>query len=206
MSGFFITMEGGDGSGKSLQAKMLYDYLTGKGRHVILAREPGGTCISEKIREIIIDKENTGMSAITETFLYAAARAQIVAELIRPALLEGKIVICDRFLDSSIVYQGAARGIGSETVDIINSYATGGLKPDITVLFDIDPITALKRKRKLSSPDRLESENIDFHNKVYKGYKALAEKHPERIFVVDASLPPDDISYTINNKIENCLS
>ncbi|MDR2904180.1 MAG: dTMP kinase [Clostridiales bacterium] len=205
MKSFFITMEGGDGSGKSLQAKALYEALREKGAPVILAREPGGTGISEKIREIIIDKENKTMSAVTETFLYAAARAQIVAELIRPALLDGKIVICDRFLDSSIAYQGAARGLGAETVDIINSYATGGLMPDITFFFDVDPAVALRRKSG-GALDRLESEHMDFHKKVYKGYCELAQKNAERIIAVDGTLAPEEISRIVLEKVTGCLS
>ena len=206
MNGLFITMEGVDGSGKSLQAKRLFDHLTARGFNVIITREPGGTKISEQIREMIIDKSNTGMAPLTEAFLYAASRAQIVAELIRPALLDGKIVICDRFLDSSIAYQGYARGIGPENVDIINSYATSGLKPDITFLFDIEPEASLLRKRQMAIPDRLESEALDFHHKVYYGYKALAEKHPERISIIDASLPPDAIAHMVTEKVESLLS
>ena len=205
MTGLFITLEGGDGSGKSFQSKLLYEYLRTKNCDVIMTREPGGTKISEKIREIIINKENEEMFPVTEAFLYAASRAQIVAELIKPALLDGKTVICDRFLDSSIVYQGVARGLGFETVDIINSYATIGLKPDITFLFDIKPEEAFKRKLGVAALDRLESEDMEFHHKVYDGYQELANKYSERIIVVDATAAPEEIFEIIKDKIDAIL-
>ncbi len=205
MDGLFITMEGIDGSGKSLQSKMLYEYLIGKGHNVVLTREPGGTKISEKIRDIIIDNENINITPLTESLLYAAARAQIISETIRPALLNGQIVICDRFLDSSIAYQGFGRRLGVETVEIINSYATGGLTPDITFLLDMDPQKSLARKKKDTSPDRMESEDLEFYNNVCTGYRKLAAKYNKRIYVINAAQSPKNINSFIVGKIDEML-
>jgi len=189
----FITFEGIDGCGKSTQAEMLADYLReiyGENA-VLMTREPGGNVISEQIRGIILNKDNTSMSDMTETMLYAASRAQIVAEVIKPALEEGKIVICDRFVDSSVAYQGAARGVAVETVELINSFAVSPLKtPDITFLLDILPRTAVERRQarqdSIKATDRLEAEGSAFFEKVRSGYLNLAERFPERIVVIDA--------------------
>ncbi|NMA83598.1 MAG: dTMP kinase [Epulopiscium sp.] len=181
MTGWFITMDGPDGSGKSTQIQLLQQALQNQGYEVIVTREPGGTAIGEQIRSIILDVNNIEMHGMTEAILYAAARAQHVKELIEPALREGKVVLCDRFLDASIAYQGVARGLGVDTIEGINAYATGGLEPDITFFIDINPMVGLQRKKDQEELDRLEKETLDFHQKVYEGYIALWEKYPSRI-------------------------
>ncbi|MGE5472884.1 MAG: dTMP kinase [Ignavibacteriales bacterium] len=193
MKGYFITVEGLDGCGKTTQLNNIADYFEQKGRKVILTREPGGTKLGEKIREILLDVDNTGMNSVAELMLYAAARAQIVSELIVPAVEQGKIVICDRFIDSSIAYQGYGRKLGAEIVEGINSYALQGYKPDITFFFDISPEEIAKRKTLKEKLDRVESEKIDFHNRVYEGYLALAEANRERIIVIDARKSIEEI-------------
>ncbi|NLG88401.1 MAG: dTMP kinase [Clostridiaceae bacterium] len=179
--GLFITFEGSDGSGKSTQLSLLKEYLMNKGIRIITLREPGGVAISEKIRGIILDNRNTEMDPVAEMLLYAASRAQLVSQLIKPSLEKGITVICDRYVDSSYVYQGLARGLGIDTVKIVNDIATGNIMPDITFFMDIDPELALKRRLNSSVPDRLENESIEFHRNVYNGYLKLIEMYPERI-------------------------
>ena len=185
--GFFITLEGTDGSGKSTQMKYLKTFFEQRGFDVVLTREPGGTKISEKIRELILDNENTEMTEKSEALLYAAARAQHVAEVIVPALREGKVVLCDRFVDSSIVYQGGGRDIGTQSIENINDFATGGLRPNLTLWFDLPPEEGLKRVASSGNADRLEKEKIQFHQKVYEGYRELKRKYPQRIKAVDGT-------------------
>lgn len=199
--GIFITIEGVDGSGKSTQISRIKKFLEKRGHNVLLTREPGGTKIGERIRQILLDNNCKEMSAVTETLLYAASRAQHVEELIIPALNEGKIVLCDRFVDSSIVYQGIGRGIGLEAVISVNEFATFGLKPDLTILLDIEPETGLNRVKTIKNADRLEEEKLDFHKKVYKGYKDLANMYPERIKIIEADKTIEEISREIENKL-----
>ncbi len=201
MPGLFITFEGIDGSGKSLQVRMLEDSLTNEGISFIVCREPGSTDISEKIRHIILDRENAEMSPVTEAYLYAASRAQLVYERIKPALEGGITVICDRFLDSSIVYQGMARGLGEREISELNRYAVSGLAPDLTVFLDIDPTISLGRKKKDSAPDRLESEKTEFHKKVREGYKKLASERKDSSLFIDATLPPGVIHKQIMQRL-----
>ncbi|HHW66102.1 dTMP kinase [Defluviitalea raffinosedens] len=205
MRGLFISMEGSDGSGKTTQIERLKDYFLNKGYEVIITREPGGTLISEQIRNIVLDVKNEVLSDMTETLLYAASRAQHVEEKIKPALESGKIVISDRFVDSSIVYQGYARGIGMDIVEAINSYAVQGFMPDITFFFDIEPELAMKRKNSQKSLDRLEQEHISFHNKVYEGYKILLKKYPERIKSINARQSIDNIYEQIIKEVSSLL-
>lgn len=200
--GLFITIEGPDGAGKSTQVPFLKRTLEEKGYNVVLTREPGGTVIGEKIRELLLDKTNKEMSDTTEALLYAASRAQHVAELILPALKEGKVVLCDRFVDSSIAYQGEGRGLGMGPIENINDFATMGLKPDLTIFLDIDPEKGLKRVKATKEVDRLEQEKLDFHRKVYKGYKELAKKDPKRIKVIDASQTMEEVSRDIEREIK----
>ena len=196
MRGLFITLEGGDGAGKSTQIKNIKSFFEKKGLVVVHTREPGGTSISEKLRDILLDSENTEMEDVTEMLIYAAARAQHVREFVMPALERGQIVICDRFVDSSIAYQAFGRGLG-DMVGVVNDYATAGLAPDITFWMDIDPKAGKERVSKMGDFDRLESEELDFHYSVYGGYKALAEICPERIKRIDASKSVDEISEDI---------
>ncbi len=197
-SGLFITFEGPDGSGKTTQIHRLSDYLTEQGMDPVLTREPGGTHIGEKIREIILDPKHQEMAYLTEALLYAASRAQHVAEKIRPALEAGKTVICDRFMDSSIAYQGYGRKLG-ERVRIINEIAVEGLVPHLTVLLLVDPDEGKKR---ISGGflDRLELEESQYHRDVYLGYLELAEQHPERILMVDGFRSVEEISREIIKK------
>ncbi|NLP46339.1 MAG: dTMP kinase [Epulopiscium sp.] len=201
-TGWFITMEGPDGSGKTTQIQLLEQVLKSQGYKVWVTREPGGTLIGEQIRKIILDVDNEEMDPMTEAILYAAARAQHVKQLIEPALDQGMIVLCDRFLDSSVAYQGVARGLGMDTIEGINQYATGGLVPDITFFIDIDPVIGLKRKKNQTELDRLEQETLDFHQKVYKGYLALCNRYSDRIYRVFGQDTVENIHQQIWSKLK----
>ena len=192
MKGLFITLEGGDGAGKSTQIRNISRFFEEKGLVVRHTREPGGTPISEKLREILLDNHNTEMSAVTEMLIYAASRAQHVREVVVPALERGEIVICDRFVDSSIAYQAYGRGLGVMVAEV-NSHATGGLVPDITFWMDIDPQAGKDRASKAGELDRLELEKMDFHYRVYEGYRSIAEADPARVKRIDASATVDEI-------------
>ncbi|HEY8420748.1 MAG TPA: dTMP kinase [Thermoclostridium sp.] len=200
--GLFITFEGGDGSGKTTQINLLKNYIDSKGIEVVTVREPGGVPVSEKIREIILDRRNTDMDNITEMLLYAASRAQLVSQVIIPALSSGKCVICDRYVDSSYVYQGIARGLGLGIVKTVNEIATRKLVPDITFFMDIDPGSALKRRLDAAEPDRLESLDISFHHKVYQGYMELAGMYPDRIKRINGSLKVEEVFSQIKEHID----
>ena len=201
--GYFITFEGGDGSGKSTQIALLRDWLMQAGYDVILTREPGGTRISEKIRELILDPDNQEMADMTEALLYAAARAQLVSQMIKPALAEGKVVICDRFVDSSIAYQAYGRGLG-DAVGVINSYAVDGCMPDLTILLRLDPEKGSSRIADREH-DRIEQAPDAFHRKVYEGYLALEKTYPERIFGIDASGTIDEIADEIRRRVHTVI-
>ena len=205
-TGHLITFEGIDFSGKSLQAKKLVQRLEHSGRTVEIFREPGGTTISEKIRHILLDPSHSEMHPLTELLLYSASRAQLVQEKILPYLTQGKIVICDRFADSSTAYQGYGRGILLEMVQKAHFLAIGELRPDITFLLDIDPEFAFRRKSKNRQLDRLESEKIEFYNRVRQGYLKIAAKEKVRFVVLDASLPPEEIQKKIWAEIKKKLA
>lgn len=187
MKGKFISFEGIEGTGKSTQAKLLQQGLLGLGCEVILTEEPGGTLISLRIREILLSVDHTNMKPLTELLLYNAARAQHIEEVILPALNRGAVVITDRFTDSTFAYQGYGRGIDLDLLESIDKIATNGLRPDMTILLDLDVETGLKRNRRINKTDRLELEDVEFHKRVRKGYHKLAAKEPERIKVLDAS-------------------
>jgi dTMP kinase len=187
MKGLFITIEGMDGSGKTTQINKLKQYFETEGKDVVLSREPGGTIISEAIREIILDINYKEMDSVTEALLYAAARAQHVRQFITPLLDQGKIIICDRFVDSSIVYQGYARGLGEELVGTINAFATGGLKPDLTFFLDLEHTKGMSRKQNQQELDRLEAEKEQFHQLVREGYHKLVASNKDRMILIDAS-------------------
>ena len=178
MKGRFITFEGCEGSGKSTQLRFLAEYLKDNGVDFILTREPGGDKVAEKIRGIILDKDNTEMSAECEALLYAAARMQHLNTVIIPALEAGKLVICDRYIHSSLAYQGYARGLGEKFIESINSVAIEKYSPDLTVFLNISPKEAFIRKHGADENDRMESLGLEFHEKVYKGYLALLGKYP----------------------------
>lgn len=199
--GIFITLEGPDGSGKSTQVENIKEFFTKAGRDVVVSREPGGTPISEKLRGIVLDADHSEMDDVTEMFIYAAARAQHVAEKIKPALESGAVVVCDRFVDSSIAYQGYGRGLGDQ-VEEVNRYATSGLEPNVTFFMDLDPEISRSRIGK-DVRDRLEQQKMDFHYRVYEGYKALAAKYPERIMRIDAAKTIDEIKAEIETKLSS---
>lgn len=203
MRGVFITFEGPDGSGKTTQIKLLEKYFKEKGYDILITREPGGTNISEQIRNVILDKNNIEMDRITEALLYAASRAQHVAQIIKPALLEGKAIICDRFVDSSIVYQGIGRNLGIDFIKKINDMATEGTEPDITFLMKISPDLGLSRKFSSDECNRLDMEKLEFHNKVYEGYLKLESLYPERIIGVDAAKSIEEIYKDIIKIVED---
>lgn len=185
----FITFEGPEGSGKSSVLNFVYEKLLSNNYNVIKTREPGGTLISEQIRNIILDKKNTNLDPKSEALLYAAARRQHLIEKIWPSLKEGKTVLCDRYLDSSLAYQGGARGIGVEEILKINNFATDNTFPDLTILFDIDPSLGLTRIKNNSKREinRLDLEQLSFHNKVRETFLKLSKLYPKRYIVIDAS-------------------
>ncbi len=203
----FITLEGPEGSGKSTVAKMVVAKLEAEGYKIVMTREPGGTPISEQIRDVILRKENTAMDSITEAMLYAASRRQHLVEKIYPALKEGKLVFCDRYLDSSLAYQGYARGNDVEEILAINKFATGGNFPDLTLLFDIDPELGLKRiaSNKGREVNRLDLESLPFHHRVRDGYLTLAKKYPSRYVIIDASMPLENVVEVTYNVIKERL-
>lgn len=182
MKAKFITFEGSEGCGKSTQSKLLFQYLRKCGYDVVYLREPGGTKVSEKIRKLLLDSKNSSISSIGEMFLYMAARAQIVEEIIQPALLKGKIVICDRFLDSTLAYQGYGLGLSIKSIEEVGNMVTKGIKPDLTILLDL-PIKKGLRHRELAK-DRIESRSYQYHLRVRKGYLAIARKEPDRVKIV----------------------
>ena len=195
MKGYFITIEGPEGAGKTTVVGKLQEQLEKKGFQVIITREPGGIKISEAIRNVILDTTNTNMDPKTEALLYAAARRQHLVEKIIPALNEGKIVLCDRFIDSSLAYQGYARNLGVEEVFAINEFAINGHMPQLTLYFDIQPEIGLARinAHKNREINRLDLEALDFHHKVRDGYLKLVEKYPERITKIDASKKIEEV-------------
>lgn len=204
--GLFISLEGGDGAGKSTQIDNIKKYFSERGYTCIITREPGGTDIGEKIREILLDKNNSEMSDTAETLLYAASRAQHVAEKIRPAIERGEIVICDRFVDSSIAYQAYGRQLG-EKVKVINNYAIDGLLPDITFWLDLDPEKGRERIGNREEPelDRLEKEKMDFHYRVYDGYKSILES-TDRIKRIDATKSIEEMKDEIYGYLDELCS
>ena len=191
----FITFEGPDGSGKSTVIKAVYEKLLKDNFDILLTREPGGTPIAEKIRDIILDNSNTALDPRTEALLYAASRRQHLVEKIWPALKEGKIVLCDRFIDSSLAYQGGGRNLGVENVLNINLFATENTYPDISLFFDVSPEIGLSRvnsdKKKVA--DRLDNENENFHDKVYETFKKIVANNKNRFIVIDASKPLNEV-------------
>lgn len=203
----FITFEGPEGSGKTSVIKNVYDYLTKRGYEIILTREPGGTPIAEEIRNVILDKKNTNLDARAEALLYAASRRQHLVEKVWPALKEGKIVLCDRFLDSSLAYQGGARGIGVEEILNVNLFATEGFYPDLTFLLDIEPSLGLKRiaSNKNREVNRLDLEKIEFHNKVRQTFLDLAKKYEDRYVIIDASKPLVEVNKSVEEAIARRL-
>jgi len=202
--GLFISLEGGEGAGKSSQAQALKALLEAKGFSVTVTREPAGCPLGQRVRELLSDP-SLELDARSELFLFVAARAQHVAEVIRPALERGKVVICDRFSDSSVAYQGYGRGLSLDDVRLANRMATQGLVPDLTVLLDVPVETGLARKRGENAPDRTGQEGTEFHEWVRQGYLAIAGEEPQRFLVVDGTIPPEEITRTIWRRLEPLL-
>ena len=204
----FITLEGPEGSGKTSVMKEVIRRLIDEGHSIIETREPGGTEIAEQIRTIILDRKNLKLDSRAEALLYAASRRQNLVEKIWPSIQAGHIVICDRFIDSSLAYQGGARGIGLDEVLQINLFATEGSFPELTLLFDIEPELGLKRiaQNKQREVNRLDLERLDFHRQVRQTYLALAKKYPQRIVVIDASQPLHDVIETTYAHIKKRLT
>ncbi len=202
MKGKFVTFEGPEGVGKSHQIRRLEQYLKDNGIKYYLTREPGGTPISEQIRNIILDSNNKSMSDECEAMLYASARIQLLKETVIPKLERGELVFCDRYIDSSFAYQAYARGLGKEFIEKINSFAIENCMPDCTIFLNLTPEEAFKRKGGVDKTDRLELSGRDFHNKVYKGYLECAKEYPERIKVIDASGSRDETHAKIINALK----
>lgn len=210
--GFFITLEGGEGAGKSTIAKKLLKDLQNINPNVILTREPGTGKLGEKIRNIILDDENIVITEKVEALLFAADRAQHVEDLIKPVLLQGGIVICDRYMDSSIAYQGYGRNLSPEEIEQLSTWATNSLTPDLTFFIDVKPETGLARKTVQQESNKMETMEIEFHNKVYEGFKTIAAANPKRIKTVNGEQNPEEvyenilqeITYAITAKNFNC--
>ena len=210
MPALFIIFEGGEGSGKTTQLKALLTHLRSTGRDAVETRDPGGTPIGKQIRGLLLDRENTRMGPATELLLYEASRAQLVHEVIRPALAAGRIVLCDRFTDSTVAYQGYGRGLDLELIARLNALATEGLRPDLTFLLDLDPGVGLARATRRVTErqerhDRIEAEVLAFHQRVRTGYRAIAAAEPERVIVLDASLGMAEIEGHIRPRVDELL-
>ncbi len=203
MKGKFITFEGTEGSGKSTQAALVLEYLKDKKFPVMLLREPGGVQIAESIRRILLDVESAGMSDACETLLYMAARAQLVKEILEPALEAGKIVICDRFLDSTIAYQGFGNGVDVKAIEAIGRFATEGVAIDLTLLFDVETEIGLSRTNAVK--DRIELRSIDYHRRVRQGYLALSQEHPNRIKTIIVDAPKEEIFKRVKGFIDAAI-
>nr|WP_072974862.1 dTMP kinase [Tissierella praeacuta] len=203
--GLFIALEGPDGSGKSTIIKLIGNYLKDKGIEFVMTREPGGTLIGEEIRHIILDKKNINMGAETEALLYAASRGQHIHEKILPSLESGKIVLCDRFVLSSLAYQGVGRNLGIEEVKSINDFAIKGVYPDLILFFHVDPEITLERKTQ-NGGDRLEEEGNDFHRTVYEGYMELLKMYPKNIKIIDATKSIEEVLRESIKEVEDLLT
>jgi dTMP kinase len=203
----FITFEGPDGSGKTTQIRLLVDWLHEQGYEVIVTREPGGTDIGDQIRDVLHDPDNTAMDARTEILLYSASRAQHVAQVVRPALAAGKVIISDRYADSTLAYQGYGRGLHLETLMTITLFATDGLLPDLTLYLDITPEEGLRR-RQLGGDEwnRLDAEALEFHQRVRDGYLELIKQEPERWVVIDAARTAEEVQAEIRAVMQARLS
>ena len=203
----FITLEGPEGAGKTTQLRALADYLRGCGYDVVTTREPGGTAIGDQIRHVLHDTANVAMSPTAEVLLYAASRAQLVAEVIQPALAAGRVVLCDRYADSTMAYQGYGRGLDRDALAALTAVATGVLRPDLTLLLDLDVARGLARRRDEGEEmNRLDLETIEFHRRVRAGYLALAAAEPARWQLIDADRPPAAIQDTLRRLVLERLS
>ena len=202
----FITLEGPEGSGKTSQLPRLADYLREQGYDVLTTREPGGTIIGDQVRAVLTRLDNTTMQPRTEILLFLAARAQLVEEVIRPALAQGKIILSDRYADSTLAYQGYGHGVDLALLRLLLDFATGGLRPDLTLLLDVDPAVGLSRRRSSGGEwNRLDAYALEFHQRVRQGYLTMAQQEPTRWRVVDASQPPDVVQSALSQLVLNRL-
>lgn len=198
MTGYFIAFEGGEGVGKSTQEALLADYLTEIGKTVIRTREPGGTSAAEQIRDTVLSREHEGMNPASEALLFAAARGDHVSRVIRPAIARGDVIICDRFIDSSIAYQGYARALGPDRVRDLSMWATGGLLPNLTIVLTLDPEVSMKR---VINPDRMEAEPMQYHRDVAAAFIEISSLDPGRYLVVDATGTKEEIAEVIRQRV-----
>ncbi|MBI3954926.1 dTMP kinase [Candidatus Gottesmanbacteria bacterium] len=205
MQGFFISFEGVEGSGKSTQVGLLASRLREAGKNIVVTREPGGTRIGELIREITHSKDNVDLTAVAETYLMSASRAQHVREIIKPALQIGKIVICDRFIDSSLAYQGYGRELGEEVIEQLNKLALDSIMPDLTILLDVIPKIGFARRNQTDKIDRLDLQKEDFYNRVYTGYQRIAKKFKGRFYIVDSINPISEVADIIWEKVKTSI-
>ncbi len=201
--GKFITFEGSEGCGKSTQSKFLVDHLTAKGFPVKLVREPGGVVISEKVREILLDKKNMRMNNECETLLYMAARAQLVEEVVMPELGRGTVLVCDRFLDSTVAYQGYGCGVSVEAIKAMGLFATKGVVPDLTFFLDLPTEEGLRRRG--TERDRIELRSMEYHERVRAGYHQIARSEPERVIVIDGRKSKEENFTAIRARVEKLL-
>lgn len=202
MTGIFITFEGGEGAGKSTQSQRLAEHIVAHGRTLVHTREPGGTPAGEAIRDVVLNRKYDGLDERAEALLFAAARGEHVARIIRPALDRGEVVLCDRYIDSSVAYQGYGRDLGPDIVRDLSLWSTRHLLPDLAIILDIDPRIGLTR---VPDPDRIEVESIAYHDKVRAGFLAIAGQEPQRTLVVDASLPMDEVTAVIIERVDRML-
>jgi dTMP kinase len=203
--GFFISLEGGEGAGKSTQNKRIIDWLAGQGLEVVENREPGGTIVSEQIRQVLLDTRNAGLGATAELLLMFAARSQLVQEVILPALADGKVIVCDRFADASYAYQGGGRGLGAETAEVVEKLVLKDLRPDLTLLFDIPVEQGMKRVAGRGEADRFEVESIRFFERVRAAYLERAAASPQRFRIIDASQDEDRVWLQVRNILQEKL-
>ena len=202
MMGKLITFEGIDGSGKTTQINLLEKKFIEAGYSFIILREPGGTDLSEKIRKILLDRNNMQLSSITESLLFVAARSQLMSEKILPALKKDQLVICDRFMDSTVAYQGYGRGLDVNYLEKLNYLGTYGRQPDLTIILDVDPREAVQRLQE-KAPDRMESTGMEFFSKVQKGYHEIASKHSDRCIIINSNRSPEDVFKAIFSEIND---
>jgi len=205
MKGKFITFEGIDGSGKTTQINLLEQKLIKEGISPLILREPGGTRLSERIRQILLDRKNINLSSVAESLLFVAARAQLISDQIKPALEQGKYVICDRFIDSTVAYQGYGRRLNVEYLEQLNNYATDNIHPDITIILDINPGKAALRKQS-DTPDRMEDIGIDFFLRVQQGYYEIANRYPKRCVILDGDLSKNKVFELVMKEVNKKLS
>ena len=202
-SGVFVCFEGGEGSGKSTQARLLREQLEGEGRAVVLTHEPGDTAVGQELRRIVLSPETGSLADRTEVLLYAADKAEHVATVVEPALARGEVVVTDRYVDSTLAYQGAGRALDLAEVEDVARWATGDLRPHLTVVLDVEPATGLSR---FSGRDRIEGESLDFHARVREAFLGLADRDPDHYLVLDARSPVDEIAGAVLDRVRPLLS